>query len=133
MFSWSGDIYIYIYILFWVRVMIIFDVNIQLVKAWTSIDWLSMIWKSDLSEKLKSNFFQLAVVSVLLYGCTTLTLTKHREKKLDRNCPRMLQAILNKSWNQHTTTHQLYIHLLPISKTIQIRQTRYAGEVRMNS
>ena len=39
----------------------------------------------------------------------------------------MLQAILNKSWWQHPTRHQLYGHLPPIMKTIQVRRTRHAG------
>ena len=39
----------------------------------------------------------------------------------------MLQAILNKSLKQHHTKHQLYSHLPPISKTIQVRQTRHVG------
>ena len=72
-------------------------------------------------------FFQAAVVSILLYGCTTWTLTKRLEKKLDGNYTRMLRAISNKSWRQHPTRHQLYGHLLPITKTIQVRQTRHAG------
>ena len=58
-------------------------------------------WKSDLTVKMKQGFFQAAVVSILLYGCTTWMLTKRMEKKLDGNCTRMLQAILNKSWRQH--------------------------------
>ena len=73
------------------------------------------------------NFFQAAVVSILLYGCTTWTLTKRREKKLDVNYTRMLLAILNKSWRHHPTKHQLYGHLPPITKTIQVRRTRHAG------
>ena len=40
---------------------------------------------------------------------------------------RMLRAILNKSWRQHPTRHQLYVHLPPITKTIQVRRTRHAG------
>ena len=63
----------------------------------------------------------------LLYGCTTWTLKKRLEKKLDGNYTRMLRAILNKSWQQHPTRHQLYGHLPPITKTIQVRQTRHAG------
>ena len=31
------------------------------------------------------------------------------------------------SWLQHTTRHQLYDHLPPITKTYQARQTRHAG------
>ena len=68
-----------------------------------------------------------AVSSILLYGCTTWTLTKRLEKKLDGNYTRMLRAILNKSWRQHPTRHQLYGHLPPITKTIQVRRTRLAG------
>ena len=34
---------------------------------------------------MKHSFFQAAVVSILLYGCTTWTLTKQLEKKLDGN------------------------------------------------
>ena len=76
---------------------------------------------------MKRSFFQAAVTSILLYGCTTWTLTKRLEKKLDGNYTRMLRAILNKSWRQHPTRHQLYGHLPPITKTIQVRQTRLAG------
>ena len=76
---------------------------------------------------MKLSFFQAAVISILLYGCTTWTLTKRMEKKLDGNYTRMLQAILNKSWWQHPTRHQLYSHLPPITKTIQVRRNRHAG------
>ena len=76
---------------------------------------------------MKHSFFQAAVVSILLYGCTTWTLTKWLEKKLDNNYTRMLQAILNKSWRQHPTRHQLSGHLPPITKTIQVRRTRHVG------
>ena len=92
-----------------------------------AIDRLSIIWKSDLTDKMKRSFFQAVVASILLYGCTTWTLTKRLEKKLDGNYTRMLRAILNKSWRQHPTRHQLYGHLPPITKTIQVRRTRHAG------
>ena len=99
----------------------------RLTKAWTAIDRLSIIGKSNLTDKMKRSFFQAAVVSILLYGCTTWTLTKRLEKKLDGNYTRMLRAILNKSLRQHPTRHQLYGHLPPITKTIQARRTRHAG------
>ena len=72
------------------------------------------------------------VVSILLYGCTTWTLTKRLEKKLDGNYTRILLAILNKSWWQHPTRHQLYGHLPPITKTIQVRRTRHEGHCWRN-
>ena len=40
---------------------------------------------------------------------------------------RILQAILNKSWRQHPTRHQLYGHLPSITKTIQVRRFRHEG------
>ena len=103
------------------------DIDTRLTKAWTAFDSLSIIWKSDLIHKMKRCFFQAAVVSILLYGCITWTLTKRLEKKLDGNYTRMLRAILNKSWRQHPTRHQLYGHLPPITKTIQVTRNRHAG------
>ena len=32
------------------------DINVRLTKAWTAIDRLSIIWKSDLSDKIKHSF-----------------------------------------------------------------------------
>ena len=101
------------------------DIDTRLAKAWTAIDRLSIIWKSDLTDKMKRSFFHAAVVSILLYECTTWKLTKRMEK-LDGNYTRILRAILNKSWRQHSTRHQLYGHLPPIRRTIQVRRTRHA-------
>ena len=102
------------------------DIDTRLRMARTAINRLSIIWKSDLTDKMKRSFFQAAVASILLHGCTTWTLTKRLEK-LGGNYTRMLRAILNKSWRQHPTRHQLYGHLPPITKTIQVRRTRHAG------
>ena len=103
------------------------DIDMRLTKAWTAIDRLLVIWNSDLTDKKKRSFFQVVVVSILLYGCTTWMLTKWMEKKLDGNYARMLQTILNMFWRQHPTKQQLYGHLPPIMKTIKVRRTRHAG------
>ena len=103
------------------------DIGKRLTTAWTAIDRLSIILKSDLTDKMKRSFFQAAVVSIRLYGCTTWTLTKRLKKKVDGNYTRMLRAILNKSERQHSIRHQLYCHLPPVTKTIQVRRTRHAG------
>ena len=76
---------------------------------------------------MKRSFFQAAILSILLYGCTSWPLTKQVEKKLHGNYTSMLRAILYRSCRQHPTKYQLYGHLLPISETIQIRRTRHAG------
>ena len=103
------------------------DIDKRLTKAWTAIDKLSVIWKSDLTDKMKLSFFQAAVISILLYGCTTWMLTKRLEKKLDSNYTRMLRANLNKSCRQHPTKHKPYGHLPPITITIKVRQIKHAG------
>ena len=102
------------------------DIETRLTKAWTAINRLSIIWKSDLTDKMKRSFFQAAVTSILLYGCTTWTLTKRLEKKLDGNYK---NAACNSEQVLATTPtkHQLYGHLPPITKTIQVRRTRHAG------
>ena len=65
---------------------------------------------------------------IYIYICVCVCIhVKQLEKKLDGNYTRMLRAILNKSWRQHPTRHQLYGHLPPITKTIQVRRTRHAG------
>ena len=68
----------------------------------------------------------------LLVACRCLfsvdkTLFLRQVNKLDGNYTRMLRTILNKSWRQHPTKQQLYCHLPPIMKTIQVRRTRSAG------
>ena len=103
------------------------DIDTRLAKAWAAINRLSVICKSDLTNKMKRSFFQAAVVSILLFGYTTWTLIKWMEKKLDRNYTRMLWAILNKSWMQQPKKQPLYGHLPLITKTIQDSRTRHAG------
>ena len=47
------------------------DIDTRLTKAWAAIDKLSIIWKSNLTDKLKRSFFLAVIMSILLYGCTT--------------------------------------------------------------
>ena len=54
------------------------DINMRLEKAWVAIDWLSVIRKSDLTDKIKRMW-------ILLHWCTRWTLTKCMEKKFDGN------------------------------------------------
>ena len=103
------------------------NIDSRLAKVWTAIDTLSVIWKSDPTDKMNRSFFQAAAVSILPNGCITWTLTKRLEKKLDVNYTTLMRAILKKSWTQHTSKQQLYGHIPPITKTIRVRRTRHAG------
>ena len=94
------------------------DINSQLAMAWTAIDRLSVIWKSNLTDKMKRSFFQAAVVSILLYGCTTWTLTRRMKKKAWRqlhknaasNIEQTMEAALHKAAavRPPTTHHENY-------------------------
>ena len=112
------------------------DINTRLTKAWTAIDKLSVIWKWDMTDNIKRSFFQAAVVSILLYGCTTWTLTKRLEKKLDSNYTRMLRAILNKSWRQHPQSTNYTATYLPSWKLFKLDESDMqdtAGEAGTSS
>ena len=74
------------------------DIVTWLMKAWTTIYKLSIIWKSDLTDKMKHSFFQAVVVSILLYGCTTWTLKKtageETRQQLHKNAVSNIEQVL---------------------------------------
>ena len=103
------------------------DVDIRIAKAWSVINKLTTIWKSNLSDNLKRNFFRATTGSVLLYGSTTWTLTKSLELKLDGAFTRMLRAALNVSWREHPTNERLYGNIPKLTTMIREQRTRLAG------
>ena len=103
------------------------DVNIRLGKAWSALNQLDKIWKSNLSDNLKRNFFRAAVESVLVYGSVSWTLTKKCEKRIDEAYTRMLRVALNKSWRDHPTNKELYENIPKISSSIRQQRMRFAG------
>ena len=90
----------------------------DLAKAWAAIDWLSVIWKSDLTDEIKRSFFQAAVVSILLYGCTIWTLTKRQlHTNAASNIEQVPEAIPHKEAAvRPPTTHH---------KNYKVRRTRH--------
>ena len=45
------------------------DISMHKRKAYAAIEKLTIIWKSDLFDKIKEDSFQDLAASVLLYGC----------------------------------------------------------------
>ena len=83
---------------------------------------------------MKRSFFQAAVVSILLYGCTTWTLTKRLEKKLDGNYTRMQYWISpggNTPWSTNYTL--TYLPSRKLSKLVEPDMQDTAGEAVMYS
>ena len=103
------------------------DLSIRIAKAWSASNKLEKIWKSDLSRKLKIQFFRATVESVLLYVSECWTLTKQLQKRLDGCYTRLLRASLNISWRQRLTNKVLYGNIPLISQTVKERRLRFAG------
>ena len=59
------------------------DDNIRLGEAWAALNGMNNIWKSNLPDQLKRNFFSATVEYVLVYGSISWTLTSALEKKID--------------------------------------------------
>ena len=113
------------------------DINTRLAKAWTAINSQSVIWKSDLTDKMKRSFFQAAVVLILLYGWKTWTLTKWMGKKLDGKYTRMLLAQYWKNPGGNTPQSCSYTATkhpsCKLSKLDEPDTQDTAGEVRTRS
>ena len=112
------------------------DINTRLAKAWTAINRLSVIWKSDLTDKMKHSFFQTVVVSILLYGCTTWTLTKCIEKRLTastQECCKQYWMRLGSSTPQSSSYTATYHPSWKLSKLDEPDMQNTAGEVGTNS
>ena len=75
------------------------DFHIHLSRACTAIRRLSTIWTSDLSDKIKREFFQAVSVLLLLYSCTPLILTKRKMGTTQE----LLHAVFKKTLKQHST------------------------------
>merc|ERR1711944_113002 len=49
------------------------ELKIRIAKAWAALNKINSVWKSNLPNKLKREFFRATVEKVLLYGATTWT------------------------------------------------------------
>jgi hypothetical protein len=90
---------------------------------------MKSIWKSHLSRETKLRLFRATAETILLYGCTTWSLTKQEERALDGTYTRMLRMVLNLHWSLHTSNHDLYGSLDKISRVIRARRLSLAGHV----
>ena len=82
-------------------------------KPWATINRLSIIWKSNLSDEIKMDFFTVVALSILLYGCTIHNKT-HREKarwELHKNDTSYFEQILEAKPHETTAARPLTSHL----------------------
>ena len=103
------------------------DINVRKALAWRSLNKLKLIWKSQLSRDIKLRLFRATTETILLYGCTSWSLTKQEEKAIDGTYTRMLRMVQNVHWSQHMTNRELYGSLSKVSDTIRARRLSLAG------
>ena len=87
------------------------DIDTRLTKAWKAIDRLSIIWKSDLTDKRKRSFFQAAVVSILLdYMDANKTAGEEARRQLHKNVASNIKQVLAATPNEAPTIRPPAFH-----------------------
>ena len=113
------------------------DISTRLAKAWTAFDRLSVIWKSDLTDKIKQFFSkQQSYRYCYMDAPHTWTLTKHMEKSLTE----ITQEFWEQYWTspgsstlQSSSCTATYHPSRKLSKLDELDMRDTAGEVRTNS
>ncbi len=103
------------------------DLKTRIGQAWSALSKLDTIWSSQLSREMKINFFHSTVISVLLYGSDTWTLTKEMTRRLDGVYTRMLRRVLGYTWKDYVKNEDLYKNLPRISDELRARRVQFAG------
>ena len=103
------------------------DIKTRRALAWKALNSMKRVWKSNVSNELKTRLFIATVESVLLYGCESWTFTSALERSLDGCYTRMLRAALNISWQSFVPNEELYGTLPRISDKVAWRRLGLAG------
>ena len=104
-----------------------YDFNSRKALAWSAMNKLDCIWKSNLNKSLKLRFFRACIESILIYNSETWTLTRAMIIKIDGLYTKLLRRVHNYSWRDHVSNVELYGDLPPLSSTICQRRLRFAG------
>ena len=103
------------------------DINTRQAKAWTAIDNLSIIWKSDLTDKVKRSFFpssgRINTAVWMHYMDPNYTYGEKAWRQSHKNAVSNIKQVPEAAPHKQ----QLYGHLPSITKTIKVRRTRHAG------
>ena len=101
------------------------DINTRLAKAWTANGSLSVIWKSDLTDKIKRNFFpsnsSVDTAIWMDYMDTSKTYGEKAWRQIHKNAASNTEQFLE------ATPHKTAAIRPPstYTKTIQVRRTRH--------
>ena len=95
------------------------DIDTWLTMAGTAIDKLSIIWKTDLKDKIESSG-RIDSAIWMHYLDANKTVGEKARRQLHKNAASNIKQVLEAAPEKH----QLYVHLPPITKTIQVRRSR---------
>ena len=112
-------------------------IDTRLTKAWTAIDRLSIIWKSDLTDKMKRSFFQAAV-------CVDTAISMHHMdayeaageeagRKLHKNVESSIKQVLATAPHETPTIRTLAPPSRKLYKFDEPDTRDTAGEARTSS
>ena len=99
-----------------IRLQVFLSVSVHVVQPYSSIDVTAAWKKLRFILSVRSDFH---IIDSLLKAVHAFANLVSMSFSVDSTL--LPSAILNKSWRQHPTRHQLYGHLPPITKTIQVR------------
>ena len=102
------------------------NIDTRLTKAWTAINRLSIIWKSDLTDKMKRSFFRERRIDTAIWMHnmdSNKTAGEEARRQLHKNAASNLEQFLAATPHKTPTVRPP----ASITKTIQVRRTRHAG------
>ena len=95
---------------------------------------LNRIWKSSIRLSTKLKLYKSLVVSIVLYGCETWTLTAALEKKIQAFENKCLRKLLQISWTEHKTNNYVWSKIEglagpqePLLSTVKRRKLKWFG------
>jgi len=118
------------------------EIRIRLATSAAALAKLDRIWKSkNISFTTKYKLYKSLVVSILLYGCETWTLTAESERKVQAFESKAHRKLLRIAYTEHKTNEYVrnQIHLLvgqqePLLATVKRRKIAWFGHTtRHNS
>ncbi|KAL0159315.1 hypothetical protein M9458_043040, partial [Cirrhinus mrigala] len=106
------------------------DIRVRKALAWAAFWKMKDIFRSNtLPIRLKTNIFQAACLSILLYGCESWILTEKLKQCLNSFATNCYRVMLNIKRLDRVSNVEIYqkIGIDPLDLQIQRRQLRYVG------
>ena len=104
--------------------------------ATSAMTKLNRIWKSNIRLSTKLKLYKALVVSIVLYGCETWTLTAALEKKIQAFETKCMRKILRISWTERKTNDYVWSRVESVSgrqerllSTVKRRKLLWFGHV----